>query len=140
MNHYAFRLFAMTMTAAALAVSTAQANPQKWLGENVPFDAAADEPQSTFEGHHTSEAKDSRIEFVSSKWLGENVPSDGIVTEEPTYVAFESDFPTDETQVAGLMLDLPADYFGETAGFPAMPDYVVDEPILIAGLDPTQTP
>jgi len=38
-----------------------------------------------------------------------------------------------------LLLDLPVDSYSETVAFPAMPDYAVDEPLLmIAGLDPMQ--
>lgn len=139
MNHSALKLFAMTLTAAALAVSTAQANPQQWLGENVPFDAAADEPQPDVTSG--SDFIVSAQNGPASKWLGENVPFDDAYEAEPVYTAFESNFPADETHVAGLLLDLPADDVSETAGFPAMPDFVVDDqPILIAGLDSLQTP
>ena len=139
MNHSAIKLLAMTLTAAALAVSTAHAGTRQWLGENVPFDAAADVPQPDVTSG--SDSIVSAHDGLTSKWLGENVLFDDAYEAEPVHTAFESNFPTDETQVAGLMLDLPADYFGETAGFPAMPDYVVDDqPILIAGLDSLQTP
>jgi hypothetical protein len=140
MNHSAVKLLAMTMTAAALAVSSAHASNSQWLGENVPFDAAADEPQP-FSSEAGSASMDWRANGHASRYLGENVPSEVAVSEEPTYVAFEANFPTAETELAGLLLDLPVDSYSETVAFPAMPDYVVDEPLLmIAGLDPTQTP
>lgn len=139
MNHSAVRLLAMTMTAAALAVSSAHASNSQWLGENVPFDAAADEPQPV----ETSaiDVADTRAHWQTAKYLGENVPSEATADNESSYVAFEANFPTAETEVAGLLLDLPVDSYSETVAFPAMPDYVVDEPLLmIAGLDPMQTP
>lgn len=139
MNHSAFKLLAMTMTAAALAVSSAHASNSQWLGENVPFDAAADEPQPV----ETSaiDVADTRAHWQTAKYLGEYVPSEATADNEPSYVAFEANFPTAETEVAGLLLDLPVDSYSETVAFPAMPDYVVDEPLLmIAGLDPMQTP
>ena len=139
MNHSAVRLLAMTMTAAALAVSSAHASNSQWLGENVPFDAAADEPQP-FESSAIDMA-DTRAHWQTAQYLGDNVPSEDAANNEPSYVAFEASFPTAETEVAGLLLDLPVDSFSEMVAFPAMPDYVVDEPLLmIAGLDPTQTP
>jgi len=140
MNHSAVKLLAMTMTAAALAVSSAHASNSQWLGENVPFDAAADEPQP-FASEVRSASTDWRANGYASKYLGENVPSEAAANEEPTYVAFEAEFPTAETEVAGSLLDPPVDSYSETATFPTMPDYVVDEPLLmLAGLDPMQTP
>jgi hypothetical protein len=140
MNHSAVKLLAMTMTAAALAVSSAHASNSQWLGENVPFDAAADEPQPST-SQVRSASTDWRANGYASKYLGDNVPSEAAANEEPTYVASEDNLPTAETEVAGLLLDLPVDSYSETAAFPAMPDYVVDEPLLmIAGLDPMQTP
>jgi hypothetical protein len=39
-----------------------------------------------------------------------------------------------------VLLDLPADYFGEVT-FPPMSDMVIEEPaIIVANLDPTETP
>jgi hypothetical protein len=139
MNHSAVKLLAMTMTAAALAVSSAHASNSQWLGENVPFDAAADEPQPT--QYWSGSGESSIADGEASKWLGENVPFDVAADEKPTYVAFEAQLPATQTEVAGLLLDLPVDSYSETVAFPAMPDYVVDEPLLmIAGLDPMQTP
>ena len=139
MNHSAVRLLAMTMTAAALAVSSAHASNSQWLGENVPFDAAADEPQPVESS--ATDVADTRATWQSAKYLGENFPSEATADNEPSYVAFEANFPTAETELAGLLLDLPVDSYSETVAFPAMPDYVVDEPLLmIAGLDPMQTP
>ena len=139
MNHSAVRLLALTMTAAALAVSSAHASNSQWLGENVPFDAAADEPQPVESS--ATDVADTRATWQTAKYLGENVPSEATGDNEPSYIAFEANFPTAETELAGLLLDLPVDSYSETVAFPAMPDYVVDEPLLmIAGLDPMQTP
>ncbi len=51
----------------------------------------------------------------------------------------EDNFP-DSASVDGLLLDLPVDYFSEVT-FPPMGDFGTDEqPMLMAGLDPTETP
>ena len=52
---------------------------------------------------------------------------------------FEANFP-ETASVDGLLLDLPADYFSEVT-FPPMADFGVDEqPLMLAGLDPMETP
>jgi hypothetical protein len=101
MNQQFLKLFASTATAATLALAGVNASASQWLGENVPFDAAADEPAA---------------------------------------VPFEANYSDSTTMAAGMMLDLPVDYFSESS-FPPMPDFGADEPpLLLAGLDPTQTP
>jgi hypothetical protein len=140
MNHSAIKLFAMTMTAAALAVSAAHASTSQWLGENVPFDAAADEPQPVVFVSGSLGMTSAPTLADASKWLGENVPFDPAVAEEPSTVAFEHNYPTSNIEVAGLLLDLPADSFSEVT-FPPMSDYSVDDaPIMMASLDPLDTP
>ena len=75
----------------------------------------------------------------TSEWPYDIVPFDA-GTEEPAVAAFEVNFPASDTPDVALLLDLPADYFGEFS-FPPMPDFGVDEPpLMIAGLDPLQTP
>jgi len=176
MNRSAIKLLAMTLTSAALAVSAAHATPSQWLGENVPFDGAADEPQPVefVSGSMTSvsapttradaskylgenvpfdDAADAPVQFASastsdisgshggtSKWLGENVPFDATASDEPGAVAFEENYPDSTSELAGLLLDLPADSYSETT-FPLMSDYVIDEaPLMTASLDPLNTP
>jgi hypothetical protein len=98
MKRIAVSLFAI---AAALTLSTVHAQSSQYLGENVPFDAAADQPAAA---------------------------------------AFEENFPASDAPDVAVLLDLPADYFGEIT-FPPMSDMVIDEPaIMVAGLDPTETP
>jgi len=42
--------------------------------------------------------------------------------------------------IAGLLLDPPVDFYSEFA-FPSMSDFVFDEaPMMVASLDPTETP
>jgi hypothetical protein len=98
MKRVALNLFAI---AAALTLSTAHAQSSQFLGENVPFDAAADQPAAA---------------------------------------AFEENFPSSDAPDVAVLLDLPADYFGEVT-FPPMSDMVIEEPaIIVANLDPTETP
>jgi hypothetical protein len=55
-------------------------------------------------------------------------------------IAFEENYPASDTADAGLSLELPSGYFAEVS-FPPMADFGVDElPLLVAGLDPTETP
>jgi hypothetical protein len=74
-----------------------------------------------------------------SEWPNDIVPFDA-AAEEPAVAAFEENFPSSDAPDVALLLDLPVDYFGELS-FPPMPDFGVDEPpLMIAGLDPLQTP
>ena len=101
MNQQFLKLFARSATAATLALAAVNASAAQWLGENVPFDAAADEPAA---------------------------------------VSFEANYPASEASIAGVMLDPRVDYYSESP-FQPMPDSGADEPpLLVAGLDPTQTP
>ena len=63
-----------------------------------------------------------------------------VLFERPV-VAFEENYPASETVDMALLLDLPADYYGEMT-FPPMSDFVVDEPpLMFAQLDdPLETP
>lgn len=100
MNRNVLKLLATTLTTAMLAMSTAYASTSEWLGDNVPFDAAAEEPVA----------------------------------------AFEENYPASDAPDVALLLDLPVDYFSEFS-FPPMPDLIIDEPpLMVAGLDPLQTP
>jgi hypothetical protein len=72
MNRNSLQLLA---AAAACALSIAHASPSPWLGENVPFDAAADEPQSTFEANYPANE------------------SDLIAGDDGSYVFSEANFP-----------------------------------------------
>lgn len=101
MNRNVLKLLAITLTTATVAMSSAHASTSEWPYDNVPFDAAA---------------------------------------EEPAVAAFEENFPAADAPDVALLLDLPADYFSELS-FPPMPDFGVDEPpLMVAGLDPLQTP
>lgn len=55
-------------------------------------------------------------------------------------VAFEDGFPSSYATDDGLSLELPADYFAAMT-FPPMPDFGEEErSLMVAGLDPLQTP
>ena len=70
----------------------------------------------------------------------ENVSSDAIAIDESGYVPFEADYVDSTSELAGLLLDLPADSYTEMT-FPPMSDYVIDEaPLLTASLNPLDTP
>jgi hypothetical protein len=141
MNRSVVKLFAMSVTAAALAVSAVQANASQWLGEGVPFDAAADEPQPIDSVPGSADHRsDSTTRADASKFLGEHVPFDATADDAPRYTAFESNYPEPERDIAGLPLDQPVDSYSEFA-FPSMPDFSFDEPqVMVASFDPLDTP
>lgn len=122
MNCSAVKLLAITMTAAALAVSTAHAATQQWLGDYVPFDAAADVPQPDV----SVSGPLAKTTGESSIWLGENVRFDSAV-DAPSQVAFEAGFPASED-----------DYYSEFSAPADEPS--VEPPLLIAGIDPLEVP
>jgi len=119
---------------AALAGDRTKGNP--WIGENVPFDATAGEPSGTTAMPSLAR---SGSRTKGNPWIGENVQFDAAADDEPTKVAFEPNFPASETAYAGLVLDLPVDYYSEVT-FPAMPDFGDEQPLLVASLDPTEAP
>jgi hypothetical protein len=69
-------------------------------------------------------------------------PYDIISYDEPeaASVAFEENFPSPSPTDYGLSLELPADYFAAVT-FPPMDSFGEEElPMMLAGLDPLQTP
>lgn len=69
-------------------------------------------------------------------------PYDIVSYDEPeaTAVAFEENFPSSYTTDYGLSLELPADHFAAVT-FPPMASFGEEEPpMMLAGLDPLQTP
>src|SRR5512136_204729 len=122
MNRSAVKLLAITMTAAALAVSTAHAGTQQWLGEYVPFDAAADVPQPdvSVSGPVVKTIGESSI------WLGENVRFD-FAADAPSQIAFEAGFPASDD-----------DYYTEFSAPADEPS--IEPPLLVAGIDPLEVP
>lgn len=75
----------------------------------------------------------------TSEGPGENVSFDAAAGQSAGAV-FEENFPASDAPDVALGLDLPADYFGEIT-FPPMSDLVIDEPpLMLASLDPTETP
>lgn len=71
-------------------------------------------------------------------WL-ENVPFDAAAGHSAN-ATFEESYPASSDPDAALSMDLPADYFSEIS-FPPMSDLVIDElPVMLASLDPTETP
>ncbi len=71
----------------------------------------------------------------TSEWSGENESFD--MAAGP---AFEENFPASDEPDVALGLDLPADYFGEVT-LPPMMDFDTEEPaLMLASLDPTETP
>lgn len=78
----------------------------------------------------------SAAQASTSEWPYETVAyNDAEVT-----VAFEENFPSSYATDYGLSLELPADHFASMS-FPPMSSFGEEEqPMMLAGLDPLQTP
>ncbi len=81
------------------------------------------------------------IAFVSLSAVSVAQTSDDVDSwGEYTAVAFEENYSASDSAEAGLSLELPSGYFAEVS-FPPMAEFGVDElPLLMAGLDPMETP
>ena len=154
MNQQVLKLLSSTAAAVALTVSAVSASAYQGIGENVKFDDSANQPAASISIPSLAALAGDRTK--GNPWIGENVPFDATAEgttpmpslarsgsqfdaaaeDEPTQVAFSAS----ETADAGLILDLPVDYYSEVT-FPAMPDFGEDEqPLLVASLDPTEAP
>lgn len=76
----------------------------------------------------------------TAEWLGEDASFNAATDTTPSYVAFEENFPASDGPDIALTLDLTSEYVSEIT-FSPIPDFGVDAPpLLVASLDPMETP